>query len=66
MGPVKDDLDENTFYGAFQNVAEAEELVAVFQKAIERAHLKTEGRPLFPLTIYGLNSFQRAAVRCSQ
>ena len=51
MGPVNDDFDGDTFYRAFLNVAEAEEFVASFQRAIERARPKTEGRRSHPRRI---------------
>lgn len=42
MGPVKDNVDGDTFYRGFLNVEEAEELVAAFQRAIERARPKLQ------------------------
>jgi hypothetical protein len=48
MGPIGDNVDDPTYYRAFLNVAEAEELVAAFQEAIERARSKTRGQPTHP------------------
>jgi len=44
MGPVGDNFDGDTFYSAFLNPDEADELVAAFKEAIERARLK-QGLP---------------------
>lgn len=37
MGPINDDPDGDTFYSAFLNVSEAEELLTCLQRAIDRA-----------------------------
>ena len=43
MGPVTDNPDGDSFYGAFLNPEEAEELVAAFRQAIQRARSKKGG-----------------------
>jgi len=48
MGPVKDDVDSDTFYRAFFNVQEAEELVTALREAIQRARQKTRGNHSHP------------------
>ena len=43
MGPVADDFDGNSYYRAFLNPEEAEELVAALQEAIRRARSQQRG-----------------------
>jgi len=43
MGPSKEDPDHGSYYNAFLNPAEAEELVSALQQAISRARTKKGG-----------------------
>ncbi|MGD1046913.1 MAG: hypothetical protein ABR936_16535 [Bacteroidota bacterium] len=44
MGPINEDPDGDTHYGAFLNLEEAKELVRGFQEAIRRAEPKNIGK----------------------
>lgn len=54
MGPITDDVDGKTFYRAFLNVQEAEEIVLAFQQAIDRAHSKSKKGNAHPTRVKGL------------
>ncbi len=53
MGPVNDDPDGDSFYSAFLNMDEAEELVAAFQEAIDRARPKNKNGLAHPRRVKG-------------